>query len=215
MFITVIPARCHGAPSCGYRRVCGPRLEPTNHIDQCWVDAAKAARKGGGTLLAGRCVNMYTVSALVLLNHGTGKYITHAFACRSNRIFMLYFKSIRHLYCAYCMLEHVCCRLADNFACSVSKRVVYVERERWVFVVVVSVRMATAEVNGSSAPAREEDEPMDVSSTHTEHYQTLLDAGLPQKVAESLDNIFQTGGVYCYCCVSTPLQSHLPFRSWP
>ncbi|KAG7276451.1 hypothetical protein CRUP_014110 [Coryphaenoides rupestris] len=57
----------------------------------------------------------------------------------------------------------------------------------------VAERMATAEVNGSSAPAKEEDEPMDVSTTHTENYQTLLDAGLPQKVAESLDNIFQTG----------------------
>lgn len=50
-----------------------------------------------------------------------------------------------------------------------------------------------AEVNGSSAPAKEEEEPMDVSTTHTENYQTLIDAGLPQKVAESLDNIFQTG----------------------
>lgn len=55
-------------------------------------------------------------------------------------------------------------------------------------------RMAAAEVNGSSAPAKEEEEPMDVTATHTENYQTLLDAGLPQKVAESLDNIFQTGG---------------------
>uniref|UniRef100_A0A8C6MN22 Heterogeneous nuclear ribonucleoprotein R n=1 Tax=Nothobranchius furzeri TaxID=105023 RepID=A0A8C6MN22_NOTFU len=53
--------------------------------------------------------------------------------------------------------------------------------------------MAAAEVNGSSAPLKEEEEPMDVSITHTENYQTLLDAGLPQKVAESLDNIFQTG----------------------
>lgn len=50
-----------------------------------------------------------------------------------------------------------------------------------------------AEVNGSSAPAKEEEEPMDVSAAHTENYQTLIDAGLPQKVAESLDNIFQTG----------------------
>lgn len=50
-----------------------------------------------------------------------------------------------------------------------------------------------AEVNGSSAPAKEEEEPMDVSAEHTENYQTLIDAGLPQKVAESLDNIFQTG----------------------
>ncbi|KAG9331039.1 hypothetical protein JZ751_020388 [Albula glossodonta] len=50
-----------------------------------------------------------------------------------------------------------------------------------------------AEVNGNSAPAKEDEEPMDVSTTHTENYQTLIDAGLPQKVAESLDNIFQTG----------------------
>uniref|UniRef100_A0A8C2JFZ0 Uncharacterized protein n=1 Tax=Cyprinus carpio TaxID=7962 RepID=A0A8C2JFZ0_CYPCA len=34
---------------------------------------------------------------------------------------------------------------------------------------------------------------MDVTATHSENYQALLDAGLPQKVAESLDNIFQTG----------------------
>ncbi|KAI5100765.1 heterogeneous nuclear ribonucleoprotein Q [Silurus meridionalis] len=54
-------------------------------------------------------------------------------------------------------------------------------------------RGMAAEVNGSSAPAKEEEEPMDVSATHTETYQTLIDAGLPQKVAESLDNIFQTG----------------------
>uniref|UniRef100_A0A672FS17 Heterogeneous nuclear ribonucleoprotein R n=1 Tax=Salarias fasciatus TaxID=181472 RepID=A0A672FS17_SALFA len=53
--------------------------------------------------------------------------------------------------------------------------------------------MAAAEVNGSSAPVREEEEPMDVTTEHTENYQTLIDAGLPQKVAESLDNIFQTG----------------------
>uniref|UniRef100_A0A8C4FP24 RRM domain-containing protein n=1 Tax=Denticeps clupeoides TaxID=299321 RepID=A0A8C4FP24_9TELE len=39
----------------------------------------------------------------------------------------------------------------------------------------------------------QEEEPMDVSAEHTENYQTLIDAGLPQKVAESLDNIFQTG----------------------
>lgn len=50
-----------------------------------------------------------------------------------------------------------------------------------------------AEVNGSSGLVKEEEEPMDVSGSHSENYQTLLDAGLPQKVAESLDNIFQTG----------------------
>ncbi|XP_072304134.1 heterogeneous nuclear ribonucleoprotein R-like isoform X2 [Eucyclogobius newberryi] len=50
-----------------------------------------------------------------------------------------------------------------------------------------------AELNGSSVLIKEEEEPMDTSATHTENYQTLIDAGLPQKVAESLDNIFQTG----------------------
>uniref|UniRef100_A0AAY3ZV21 RRM domain-containing protein n=1 Tax=Denticeps clupeoides TaxID=299321 RepID=A0AAY3ZV21_9TELE len=51
-----------------------------------------------------------------------------------------------------------------------------------------------AEVNGSSAPVREEEEePMDVTASHSESYQTLVDAGLPQKVAVSLDNIFETG----------------------
>lgn len=60
--------------------------------------------------------------------------------------------------------------------------------------------MAAAEVNGSSAPVKEEEEPMDVSATHTENYQTLIDAGLPVKVAESLDNIFQTGG--CLFCLA-------------
>uniref|UniRef100_A0A9J8C058 Heterogeneous nuclear ribonucleoprotein R n=1 Tax=Cyprinus carpio carpio TaxID=630221 RepID=A0A9J8C058_CYPCA len=50
-----------------------------------------------------------------------------------------------------------------------------------------------AEVNGSSGLVKEEEEPMDVTATHSENYQALLDAGLPQKVAESLDNIFQTG----------------------
>ncbi|XP_064810231.1 heterogeneous nuclear ribonucleoprotein R-like isoform X1 [Oncorhynchus masou masou] len=55
-----------------------------------------------------------------------------------------------------------------------------------------SRRMA-AKVNGSSALVKEDEEPMDITVTHTELYQTLIDAGLPQKVAESLDKIFQTG----------------------
>lgn len=38
---------------------------------------------------------------------------------------------------------------------------------------------------------------MDTSSVnHTEHYKTLIEAGLPQKVAERLDEIFQTGIIY-------------------
>uniref|UniRef100_A0A674C1B0 Heterogeneous nuclear ribonucleoprotein R n=1 Tax=Salmo trutta TaxID=8032 RepID=A0A674C1B0_SALTR len=57
---------------------------------------------------------------------------------------------------------------------------------------------AAAEVNGTSALVREEEEPMEVTAEgeHTENYQTLIDAGLPQKVAESLDNVFSTGGSY-------------------
>ena len=35
---------------------------------------------------------------------------------------------------------------------------------------------------------------MDTSSVnHPEHYKTLIEAGLPQKVAERLDELFQTG----------------------
>ncbi|XP_063040237.1 heterogeneous nuclear ribonucleoprotein R-like isoform X2 [Engraulis encrasicolus] len=50
-----------------------------------------------------------------------------------------------------------------------------------------------AEVNGNSAPVKEDEEPMDTTAAHTENYQTLIDAGLAEKVAESLDSIFQTG----------------------
>lgn len=31
------------------------------------------------------------------------------------------------------------------------------------------------------------------SVAHTEHYRTLIEAGLPQKMAERLDEMFQTG----------------------
>lgn len=56
--------------------------------------------------------------------------------------------------------------------------------------------MAAAELNSSSAPVMEENEPIEVTAEgeHTENYQTLLDAGLPQKVADSLNKIFSTGG---------------------
>ncbi|XP_077404827.1 uncharacterized protein LOC144037315 isoform X5 [Vanacampus margaritifer] len=53
--------------------------------------------------------------------------------------------------------------------------------------------MAVAEVNGSSALVKEEEEPMDVTGPVTENYQILINAGLSQNVAESLNNIFQTG----------------------
>uniref|UniRef100_A0A8C7UEY0 RRM domain-containing protein n=1 Tax=Oncorhynchus mykiss TaxID=8022 RepID=A0A8C7UEY0_ONCMY len=55
--------------------------------------------------------------------------------------------------------------------------------------------MAAAEVNDSSALTKEENEVMEAvaEGEHTENYQTLIDAGLRQNVAESLDNIFSTG----------------------
>ena len=40
----------------------------------------------------------------------------------------------------------------------------------------------------------EEEEPMNTYSVaHIEHYKTLIDAGLLQKMAERLDEMFQTG----------------------
>ncbi|XP_061225735.1 heterogeneous nuclear ribonucleoprotein Q isoform X3 [Lathamus discolor] len=54
----------------------------------------------------------------------------------------------------------------------------------------ISGNMATEHVNGNGT-----EEPMDTSAavTHSEHFQTLLDAGLPQKVAEKLDEIYVAG----------------------
>lgn len=50
--------------------------------------------------------------------------------------------------------------------------------------------MATEHINGNGP-----EEPMDNSAavTHSEHFQTLLEAGLPQKVAEKLDEIYIAG----------------------
>lgn len=52
--------------------------------------------------------------------------------------------------------------------------------------------MATEHINGNGP-----EEPMDTSAavTHSEHFQTLLEAGLPQKVAEKLDEIYIAGKV--------------------
>lgn len=53
--------------------------------------------------------------------------------------------------------------------------------------------MASEHVNGNGT-----EEPMDTSAavSHSEHFQTLLDAGLPQKVAEKLDEIYVAGKVW-------------------
>lgn len=50
--------------------------------------------------------------------------------------------------------------------------------------------MASDHVNGNGT-----EEPMDTSvvATRSEHFESLLQAGLPQKVAEKLDEIFQAG----------------------
>lgn len=54
----------------------------------------------------------------------------------------------------------------------------------------ISGNMASEHVNGNGT-----EEPMDTSAavTHSEHFQTLLGAGLPQKVAEKLDEIYVAG----------------------
>lgn len=58
----------------------------------------------------------------------------------------------------------------------------------------ISGDMATEHINGNGP-----EEPMDTSAavTHSEHFQTLLEAGLPQKVAEKLDEIFIAGKAQC------------------
>lgn len=50
--------------------------------------------------------------------------------------------------------------------------------------------MATEHINGNGT-----EEPMDTSATftHSEHFQTLLDAGLQLQVAEKLDEVYLVG----------------------
>uniref|UniRef100_I3KR78 Synaptotagmin binding, cytoplasmic RNA interacting protein n=1 Tax=Oreochromis niloticus TaxID=8128 RepID=I3KR78_ORENI len=55
---------------------------------------------------------------------------------------------------------------------------------------IMSEDMATDHVNGNGT-----EEPMDTTAevTHSEHFQALLEAGLPQKVAEKLDELYVAG----------------------
>lgn len=55
--------------------------------------------------------------------------------------------------------------------------------------------MATEHINGNGT-----EEPMETSAavTHSEHFQTLLDAGLPRKVAVKLDEIYIAGKAPLY-----------------
>lgn len=50
--------------------------------------------------------------------------------------------------------------------------------------------MATDHVNGNGT-----EEPMDTTAavTHSEHFPALLEAGLPQNVAEKLDELYMAG----------------------
>lgn len=54
----------------------------------------------------------------------------------------------------------------------------------------MSEDMATDHVNGNGT-----EEPMDTTAevTHSEHFQALLEAGLPQNVAEKLDELYVAG----------------------
>ncbi len=58
--------------------------------------------------------------------------------------------------------------------------------------------MATDHVNGNGT-----EEPMDTTAavTHSEHFPALLEAGLPQKVAEKLDELY-VAGKQTICTVS-------------
>uniref|UniRef100_A0A673G595 Uncharacterized protein n=1 Tax=Sinocyclocheilus rhinocerous TaxID=307959 RepID=A0A673G595_9TELE len=62
--------------------------------------------------------------------------------------------------------------------------------------------MATEHINGNGT-----EEPMDTSAavTHSDHFNTLLEAGLPQKVAEKLDEIYLAGNnfVWSHCKMGT------------
>jgi len=85
-------------------------------------------------------------------------------------------------------------RIGQSVACVVT-RIVLLERIFSLIMMLVafeqiSGNMATEHVNGNGT-----EEPMDTSAavTHSEHFQTLLDAGLPQKVAEKLDEIYVAG----------------------
>lgn len=54
--------------------------------------------------------------------------------------------------------------------------------------------MATEHINGNGT-----DEPVESSAavTHSEHFQTLLEAGLPRQVAVKLDEIYIAGETLC------------------
>lgn len=86
----------------------------------------------------------------------------------------------------------------------------------------ISGDMATEHINGNGP-----EEPMDTSAavTHSEHFQTLLEAGLPQKVAEKLDEIYIAGKTkwmslyihirtFCWCKLLHVLSSSLPLWMW-
>lgn len=64
----------------------------------------------------------------------------------------------------------------------------------------ISGDMATEHINGNST-----DEPVESSPApaHSEHFQLLLDAGLPRKVAVKLDEIYLAGKNFSLRCCGT------------
>lgn len=71
--------------------------------------------------------------------------------------------------------------------------------------------MATDHVNGNGT-----EEPMDTTAavTHSEHFAALLEAGLPQKIAEKLDDLYVAGKQTFFHCTPTvrrALQLHSLF----
>lgn len=69
----------------------------------------------------------------------------------------------------------------------------------------MSEDMATDHVNGNGT-----EEPMDTTAavTRSEHFPALLEAGLPQKVAEKLDELYVAGkhaSLSVYLCVTAVL----------
>lgn len=64
--------------------------------------------------------------------------------------------------------------------------------------------MATDHVNGNGT-----EEPMDTTAaeSRSEHFPALLEAGLPQQVAQKLDELYLSGqGFTSSCCLFTCLQ---------
>lgn len=84
--------------------------------------------------------------------------------------------------------------------------------------------MATDHVNGNGTEGTEgTEEPMDTTApvSHSEHFEALIEAGLPQKVAEKLDELYVAGKLWrspvhvfaCFGCARITASLH-GLSSW-